>query len=77
MRQLSGKFYITLVICFLSIFIVSAAFAEKMTASATKQPGKRPSSQVLSKFLARSNSFENLPDITNKKLHKNNDNRSD
>jgi hypothetical protein len=68
MKQLYRKFYITLVTCFLSIFIVSAAFAEKMTDSATQQPEKRPPSQVLSKFLARSNSVETLPDITNKKL---------
>lgn len=68
MRQLSGKFYFALVVCLLSIFIASAAFAEKMADSAKDQPGKRPSSQALSKFLARSNSIENLPDIANKKL---------
>jgi len=71
MRQLSGKFYVALVVCFLSICFVSAAFAEKMTDSGKIPPEKRLSSHSLSKFLARSNFVEKLPDITNKQLRDN------
>jgi hypothetical protein len=68
MRQLFGKALIALVLCFLSICFAAAVSAEELVDFTQDQRGERSSGHALSKFLARSNSVENLPDVTNKQL---------
>lgn len=68
MRQFAGKSYIVLIGWLLSIYVTPAVFAEGMTGSQINQLSQKPSTHTLSKFLARSNSVENLPDITKKEL---------
>lgn len=68
MKQLAGKLHVIAILCFLIIGCVSETFAEKMTEAGKSLSAKRPSSQAISEFLARSNRVEKLPDITNKEF---------
>ncbi len=68
MRQSAEKFGIAFIACFLAILLSTTALAENEMTPRQIPPGKGLSGHALSKFIARSNSAEKLPDITNKNL---------
>ena len=68
MRQSAEKFGIAFIVCFLAILLSTTALAENEMTPGQIPPGKGLSGHALSKFIARSNSAEKLPDITNKNL---------
>ena len=68
MRQSAKKFGIAFIACFLTILLSMTAMAENEMTPEQILPGKGLSGRALSKFIARSNSAEKIPDITNKNL---------
>ena len=68
MRQSAKKIGIAFIACFLAILLSTTALAENEMTPGQIPPGKGLSGHALSKFIARSNSAEKLPDITNKNL---------
>ena len=68
MRQSAEKFGIAFIVCLLAILLSTTALAENEITPGQIPPGKGLSGHDLSKFIARSNSAEKRPEITNKNL---------
>jgi hypothetical protein len=67
MRHRTGKFGIVIIACFL-VILFSTATPEAEEKAPGEIPPKGPADRALAELLARANSAENLPDITNKNL---------
>lgn len=68
MKQLARKLHVAIVSCFLIVCFSTITLAKKPSNQPDNTPENKAFNHAVSQLLARSNSAENLPDITNEKL---------